>query len=235
MNGANIIEKRFCPDGEPYYLNTETKERYGEIVGGLAWPEIEDSFLLVAAVDFVEDPGGEGRHIRVLTAGREGNIYVLLRQAIELQKQFSPFSETIRFYGDTTSSALMEFLSDFNWDRRHQGLDPFYLTEAPEIKTPQKLEFYTRLIKAYTRSGKGTLHFCDTVLPRYLLNHFEGKGKDILAHPPLAALGYALAVLSTWRPRRRDLSTDGSDRNKHHVYHEVGLSQSVTSIDPSGP
>ncbi len=223
MNGMNIIEKRFCRDGECYYFNPETKERYGEIVGGLAWPEIEDSFLLVAAVDFDEDKEREDRHIRVLTAEREGNIYVLLRRAIELKRQFSPFTETIKFYGDTTSSPMMEFLSDFNWDRRHQGLDPFYLTEAPEVKAARKLEFYTRLIRACARSGKGTLHFCDTLLPRYLLNYLDGADKDILAHPPLAALGYALAVLSTWKPRKGEPSREESDRNRRHVYHEVRL------------
>ena len=51
----NIIEKKIYADGEPYYFNTETKEKYGEIVGGLAWPEIKDGFLVIAAVDLFEN------------------------------------------------------------------------------------------------------------------------------------------------------------------------------------
>lgn len=35
----NIIEKKIYADGEPYFFNTETNEKYGEIVGGFAWPE----------------------------------------------------------------------------------------------------------------------------------------------------------------------------------------------------
>jgi hypothetical protein len=220
----NVVEKRFCTDGEPYYFNIETEERYGEIVGGLAWPDMEDAFLVIAAVDWFENREPEGRHIRVLAVTRESNIYVLLRHAIELQKQFSPFTETIRFYGDTASPAMMEFLSDFNWDRRYQGLDPFYLTEAPQSKDPQKLEFYARLIRTYTRSGRKNLHFCDTLLPRYLMGHsLDEIDKNVLAHPPMAALGYALAVLSTWRSRRGESSGERRDRDKNQLYNEIRL------------
>ena len=224
MNPMNIIEKRFCADGEPYYFNIETGERYGEIVGGLAWPDIEDAFLVIAAVDWLEKREPEGRHIRVLAAARESSIYVLLRHAIELQRQFSPFMETIRIYGDTTSPAMMEFLSDFNWDRRYQGLDPFYLTEAPQSKDPQKLEFYGRLMRTYTRSGRKDLHFCDTLLPRYLMGQsLDEIGNNLLAHPPVAALGYALAVLSTWRPRGGESSGERRDRGKSQLYNEMRL------------
>jgi hypothetical protein len=193
-------------------------------VGGLAWPDIEDAFLVIAAVDWFENREPEGRHIRVLAVTRESNIYVLLRHAIELQKQFSPFTEMIRFYGDTASPAMMEFLSDFNWDRRYQGLDPFYLTEAPQSKDPQKLEFYARLIRTYTRSGRKNLHFCDTLLPRYLMGHsLDEIDKNVLAHPPMAALGYALAVLSTWRSRRGESSGERRDRAKSQLYNEIRL------------
>jgi len=56
MNLINIIEKRFIRDGKPYYFNTETMEKYGEIVGGLAWPETKEGFLVIAAVDFLRIP-----------------------------------------------------------------------------------------------------------------------------------------------------------------------------------
>jgi hypothetical protein len=113
--------------------------------------------------------------------------------------------ETIRFYGNTTSLAMMELLDQFNRDRRHRGLDPFYLTEAPQLKGPQKLEFYAQLIRRYTQPGRKVLHFCDTALPSYLVSlSIDEISKAVLDHPPVAALGYALAVLSTWRPRKRE-------------------------------
>ena len=40
---VEIIEKRYA-NGEPYYFNLETMEKYGEIVGGLSWPEIKMVF-----------------------------------------------------------------------------------------------------------------------------------------------------------------------------------------------
>jgi hypothetical protein len=198
-----VIEKRIHTDGEPYYFNTETQEKYEEIVGGFAWPETEDGFLVVAAVDFFETIELEPRHIRVLAKSSGSGIGVFLKRALELQKHFSPLMKTIRFYGDTTSSTRMAFLDQFNKDRREERLDPFYLTEAPQLRSPGKLEFYGELIKRYARPGKGILHFHDTALPAYLRGLPSDKiTKHVLEHPPVAALGYALAVLSSWRPRR---------------------------------
>ncbi|MGA2318859.1 MAG: hypothetical protein ABSG71_21125 [Thermodesulfobacteriota bacterium] len=201
----DMIEKKIYADGEPYYFNTETTEKYGEIAGGLAWPEAKEGFLVIAAVDSLENTELESRHIRVIAQTSESNIEVFLKRALELQRQFSPFMETIRFYGDTTSLAMMELLDQFNRDRRHRVLDPFYLTEAPQLKGPQKLEFYAQLIRRYTQPGRKVLHFCDTALPSYLVSLSTDEiSKAVLDHPPVAALGYALAVLSTWRPRKRE-------------------------------
>ena len=205
MDVINIIEKKIYADGEPYYFNLETKEKYGEIVGSLAWPETTDGFVVIAAVDLFEDTGLEARHIRVLAEANESDINTFLRRALKLQRHFSPFMETIRFYGDTTSPAMMEFLDQFNRDRRHRGITPFYVTEAPQLKAPQKLEFYPQLIRKYTQSGRKILHFCDTALPGYLMGLLrEETSRNILDHPPIAALGYALGVLSTWKPRKRE-------------------------------
>ncbi len=199
----NVIEKKLYEDGEPYYLNTETGEKYGEIVGGLAWPEIREGFLVIAAVDLFEDSLLEARHIRVLAEASQPNIEIFLRYALELQKKFSPLLQTIRFYGDTTSAAKMELLDQFNKDRRNRNLDPFYVTEAPQLRTPQKVQFYAQLIRTYTQPGRKVLHFRNTALPGYLAGFSLGETKDsILDHPPIAALGYAMAALSTWRPRK---------------------------------
>ena len=92
MHGINIIEKKIHTDGEPYYLNTETMERYGEIVGGLAWPETTEGFLVIVAVDFFEDTGLEARHMRVLEEVTELDINTFLKHALELKKHFSPFT-----------------------------------------------------------------------------------------------------------------------------------------------
>ncbi len=200
---TNIIEKKVYEDGEPYYFNTETGEKYGEIAGGLAWPGAKEGFLVIAAVDLFEDAELEARHMRVLAEASESNIDISLRYALELQKRFSPFLQTIRFYGDTTSVAKMELLDRFNKDRRARNLDPFYVTEAPQLRTPQKLEFYVQLIRTYTQPGRRILHFRNTTLPGYLASVSLGGINDtILDHPPIAALGYAMAALSTWRPRK---------------------------------
>jgi hypothetical protein len=59
------------------------------------------------------------------------------------------------------------------------------------------------LIKRYIQPGRKILHFCDTVLPGYLAGLSPDEiNKSVLNHPPVAALGYALAALSKWRPRK---------------------------------
>ena len=205
MDRVNIIEKKIYTDGEPYYFNTETMEEYGEIVGGLAWPETKEGYLVIAAVDLFENNQMEARPIRVLTKCTESTVDLLLKRALELQKHFSPFTQTIKFYGDTTSLAMMEVLDQFNRDRRYRRLDPFYLTEAPKLKDTDKHEVYAHLIKKYTQPAAKILHFCDTSLPRYLVGLFRDEiSKRVLDHPPLAALGYALAVLDTWKPRKKE-------------------------------
>jgi hypothetical protein len=205
MDVINLVEKKISMDGKPYYFNTETTEKYGEIVGGLAWPETKEGFLVIAAVDFIEDTELEARHIRVLAEANESDMDTFLKIALELQRHFSPFMETIRVYGDITSLAMMELLDQFNRDRRHRGLNPFYLTEAPQVKEPKKFEFYTQLIRKYIQPGRKILHFCDTALPSYLMGLWPSEiNNNVLDHPPVAALGYALAVLSTWKPRIRE-------------------------------
>ena len=205
MGVISTIEKKIDGYGGPYYFNLETGEKYGEIVGGLAWPESTDGFLVIAAVDLLEDVELDAHHIRVLAETNESDINTFLKHALKLQKCFSPFMETIKFYGDTTSLAMMELLDQFNRDLRDRGITPFYVTEAPQLRGPRKQEFYTRLIRKYAQSGRKILHFCDTTLPGYLMGLLrEEISKNILNHPPIAALGYALGVLSTWKPRRRE-------------------------------
>jgi len=81
---TNIIEKKIYADGERYYFNTETREKYGEILGGLAWPGTKEGFLVIAAVDFFENIELEARHIRVLAEASESSIGIFLKYALEL-------------------------------------------------------------------------------------------------------------------------------------------------------
>jgi len=160
---------------------------------------------VIVAVDFFEDTELEARHMRVLEEATESDINTFLKHALELKKHFSPFTGTIRFYGNTTSLAMMELLDGFHRDRRHRGLEPFYLTEAPKTKDPKRNEFYAELIRIYAHPGRKILHSCNTALPSYLMGLWPDEiNKNALDHAPVAALGYALAVLSTWKPRKRE-------------------------------
>jgi hypothetical protein len=47
---TDMIEKKIYADGKPYYFNTGTTEKYGEILDCLAWPETEEGCWVIAAV-----------------------------------------------------------------------------------------------------------------------------------------------------------------------------------------
>ncbi len=111
--------------------------------------------------------------------------------------------ENIKFYGDTTYSAMMQLLNQFNRERRHKGSTPFYITEAPQLRVPQKHKFYTRLIRKYIQSERKILHFCDTGFPGHLIGLLHEISENILDHPPIAVLGYASGALTTWKPQGR--------------------------------
>ncbi len=83
----DIIEKKADTDGKSYNFNLETKQKYG-IVGGLAWPEKTDGFLVVAAVDLFEDPGVEDHHIRILAETNESDMNTFLSRALKFQRCF---------------------------------------------------------------------------------------------------------------------------------------------------
>jgi hypothetical protein len=51
-------------------------------VGGFVWPETEDGFLVIAAVDFSETAEWDARHFRVLSKSSESSIDVFLKRAL---------------------------------------------------------------------------------------------------------------------------------------------------------
>jgi hypothetical protein len=194
------IEKQMSFLGDPHWINTTTGTRYGSVVGGLAWPGINDGYIVIAAVELCENLELEAFPISVLAEAGDSDAESLFKLAINYQYQFS----MDEFYGDTKNVAMVELLDLFNRDRYDRKLMPLYLTQARGDDESGKLLSYFQLIRKLTRPGRKILHFGEeSSLPGYLLGASleEVNKATALDHPCVAALGYAVSALHSWRPQ----------------------------------
>jgi hypothetical protein len=195
------LEKKLDVPGELYWFDRETGREYGNVVGGLGWPGSKDGCLVVAGVGLTEDTDLEAFPIQVLGETVAEDLDQLLRTALKLKDQFS----IGHFYGDLENMGMMALLDEFNGDRRKRGLSPLDLYSHPQDKESGRLSFYLQLIKKLTRPNRKILSFGpESILPGYLLSLSpeEASKATINNHPIIAAMGYALAVLTAWRPRK---------------------------------
>jgi hypothetical protein len=199
-----MLERKLDVTNTLYWVDKETGATYGRVIGGLGWPGSRDGFLVVAGVARVEDTDLEAFPITVLGETSAPDVDQLLREVLKAGNDFSPD----RIYADTENLGMMEVLNEFNRDRRRRGLNPLRLSPSPMVDMVEgsgQLSFYLQLIKKLTRPNRKVLFFGPgSNLPGYLLGlSREDAGKAaILDHPPVAALGVVLAVLTTWRRHR---------------------------------
>jgi hypothetical protein len=182
------IERIETPQGD-YFKDQETGAEYCRIVGGLAWPfGKEPGFLVVVGEDFVKTPG-IGRSLYVL-AEREGPyLDDLIRYWQELRGQYLADP----WIGDPSFKGNINFFHTAG-ERDRQG---FTLLEAPYFDDPHGLSSYFQLIRSLLKSTHKVLHFVEgSILPGYLQAlPPEEMMKPAPEHPPVAALGYAVAYL----------------------------------------
>ncbi len=202
-----MIEKKLDFAGDLFFVDRETGAEYGNVVGGLAWPGAKSGFLVVAAIALTEDINLEAYPITIITEAGDSDSENLFKLGLKFSDDFS----VDRFFGDTKDASMMEILNVFNRDRNRRRLKNFHLSEPPRLEEESNpFFFYLQLIRKYTRPAKKSLHFGpESIYPGYLLNlSTDEAGKAQPAdHPCVAALGYALAVLTNRRNRKLPRAT----------------------------
>jgi hypothetical protein len=197
MDTVHTVEKKIGGDGNVAYWDSVTTQRYLRMAGGLAWPSRGKAGYLVAVGE--ARAIGERSEYHVVADSEADGLEGLLRKAMELRSRFG----TDDWWGETGLPPMAQFLSDFNRDRRlSDARSRFILREAPFADSADGLRYYADLIRGMLLPEKRCLFFAaGSALPGHLLG-FEPEAADGRAtdRPPIAALGFALAALTVYRP-----------------------------------
>ncbi|MBN1829838.1 MAG: hypothetical protein JW884_11950 [Deltaproteobacteria bacterium] len=170
-------------DTKRYTEDTATGRRYRFIVGGFAWPlKGKPGHIVVLGEDDQEDAVLRKHPIRVLAECPKESVIDLLQKGLDCNKQFC----VDEWVGDTENMAMMGFMDKISLP----------LSKAKMIDDLHQFEGFLNMIKECTAPGKKVLQFGqESRLPDYLHEVTATKGESVENHPPVAALGYALAEI----------------------------------------
>ena len=188
-----IIEKITDRDGTEVLQDKETGKRYARIVVGVGWPRIKPGFAVVVGEDFNEDPSLKTRHLWIFAEIEEEDLETLFQKCLESRDRYQ--IET--FLANTDNRPMMEFLYDFKRGLK-EGIYALSFGKAP---FPEDLEYHGLIIQSRIRQGEKSLHFPEkTLLKGYLMEigKEEIRKADVLDHPAIAALGYALSHIKSY-------------------------------------
>jgi len=180
-------------------IDPDTKNKYRRVVGGIAWPGIEPGFAVVVGEDADRDDEMDTCHYRVLAEKEEQDIDQLLAwcEMLEINSRVG-----WTWYGNPKNKPAMAFV----WPRRDKlekvGRRILSIASAPYVDNPKGFEFSLNLLRRRLKADHKTLHLGDeSKLPTYLTALASTDLKDANAedHPAVAAIGYAVAALETWR------------------------------------
>ncbi len=208
-------EKKLDAAGKAFWRDPQGVE-YGLVVAGIGWPSVKPGYLVVGGVLALEDVELEGHRIQILDEGEDPDLSGLFRLALKAKNEFA--TDRIYAYPDP---AFNEMIRLFNRDRAAKGLYPLSFRDTEMKGESEKILAIVSLVTRLTRSSRKLLTFGpDSKLRGYLtsISPEEANADDIFDHPPVAALGAALGVLSKWRPGRESMS-----------------SQAIMDFDPGDP
>jgi len=180
-------------------IDPDTKNKYRRVVGGIAWPGVEPGFAVVVGEDADRDDEMDAYHYRVLDEYQAQEIDLLLAWC-EMTEINSSVGWT--WYGNPKNKAAMAFV----WPRRDKvekaGRRILSIAPAPYVNDAKGFEFCLNVLRRRLMADHKTLHLgADSRLPSYLtaLSSTDLKDANPEDHPAVAAIGYAVAALETWR------------------------------------
>lgn len=191
-----------------HWIDKQNNRYFRRVVGGIHWPGVMPGyFVIVGELDTV-DPLLDERHLYLVcelngaeVIGRD--LVGFIRRVSELRGIY----DLENVYGDPSRKSVREVLSQFNEtipDKKN-GLS---IEKAPLIEDPRCFEYCIQIVRKHLVEGRKTLHLGpDSRLPGILASAGDGvmTGKPD-EFPAIAALGYAVGALDTWKPFDQSLS-----------------------------
>jgi hypothetical protein len=170
----------------PCFRDTETGLEYRRILGGMAWPDTQPGFVVIAGEDFESDKKTGEHQIRIIAEYEGLNPSDLIRRAGEYKGIFKADG----IYGCTDNRPMMDFI--------YNGKVDLFLSDAPFMDEESKaVQYYLLLIREMTSATKKILSYGEnSKLPGIL----SGVDQHSVL-PAVLALGYVLAVFRSSSPR----------------------------------
>ena len=189
------MEKKKGIDGEIYWVhNTES---YRRVAGGIAWPGRDPGFVCVEAEDLFEN-STKARPYVLLAEGEERALGELLKVTYELQKAWWCDD----FYGEANHRPMMDFVYEFTEHPNYS--DGIYIQNAPFISEPAAFRYYTDVI--YNLLNRRVLTISEDMKLSVYLHELPPDKRTtatVTDYPAIAALGYAVSGLETYKPAPR--------------------------------
>jgi hypothetical protein len=212
--------------GQTKYTNTETKEEYYHIAGGIAWPGIESpGYVLIIGVTVEMENDREIPVLFCLEEAEDRCVDGLLGQCLNLRERYGYDQGLLGYwYGDY--ERLQSLVGRFN-----QGLpdetnhaNGVYLSHPSDFEKSNHLEIYLDEIRSVLtprESGAkslfiGNCNRLQNALRSVLQNAAKRYSDDDC--PPVACLGYVVHSLLASMPWRGSGHTPGIDISSWEEY-----------------
>ena len=174
-----------------HYIDTSDHKQYSRIVGGLAWPTLDkEGFMVVVGEEFLRDEAIDANPLHLLAEVKAKDLSIIGRLYGELTTTF--------FAGPWVGNPDEKFFMH----HMRESIKGFSLIPAPHYNDPESAYHYKTLIYNLTDPQRKVLNLGDkSRLVRGFLNNLiprdlTGKADE---KPILAAMGYAVAQLSTFK------------------------------------
>ena len=195
---GKLIHKRDNVTSEPFFLNTESKDRYRRIAGGIAWPGVnKDAALVLITEDLFKTYETGKRHYRLLSEDYAPDVKSLIDKATGLQIEFTRAD----WFGDT-ASPFMRFVLDANIDLYKHKHPPIIVVKPPALDSQNRTELYYQTFTMLTKTQK-TMHLGNG--SRVAKEFMAGPKIDTIndgLFPGITALFFAMAGLELQNTKR---------------------------------
>lgn len=211
-----LLEKKigFTRDSV-HWIDKENNRCFRRVVAGMQWPGPRPGFAVIVGELDNEDPLLHERHLYLINEIDGRNIHG--RESVGFMQRLAEMRGIYgleNVYGNPSIKSMSRMLDYFNESLPDRGRNGLYIEKAPLIDDPHCFEFCVQIVSKRLAEDRKTLHLGrDSRLPGILASAGDavmtGKADD---YPAIAALGYAVGALDTWKPSDEPLKTTQGTR-----------------------
>jgi hypothetical protein len=187
------------------WIDKENNRCYRRVVAGMQWPGARPGFAVIVGEEENEDPLLHENHIHVLN--EIDGSQIIGRDSLGFMRRVSELHGLYgieNIYGNPNVKSMREMLHHFNETLPNKGRNGLYVEKAPLIDDPRCFDFCVQIVRKRLVESRKTLHLGkESSLPGILAAAGEVMGAKAEDYPAIAALGYAVGALDSWKPFKK--------------------------------